>query len=100
MIWLHSEASWRMSLGFVVTLKAALLELDGSVGSPDTATKTQQRVRLERAVPHLPSPPEFASDLATVASAHMHTPMKSEEKFENESILDSELGSPIVDVSD
>ena len=81
-------------------MKAALRELDGSVVSPDEVTKTQQQVQLEKAAPCLPSPPEFALDLATVASVHMHTRMKSEEKLENESILDGELGNPIVDESD
>ena len=81
-------------------MKAALRELDGSVGSPDQATTPQQRVPLQKALPHLPSPPELPLELATVAWAHMHTPMRLEEKFENESILDSELGNPIVDESD
>ena len=81
-------------------MRAALRELDGSVGSPDQVTKMQRRVRLEKAAPHLPSLHEFQLDLATVASAHMHTPMKLEEKFENESVLDSELGNPIVDESE
>ena len=54
----------------------------------DLAT-TEQRVRLEKAVPHLPLPTEVPLDLA----------MKLEEKFENESILDSELGNPIVNES-
>ena len=38
-------------------MKAALQELDGTVRSPDPAMKTQQRARLDKAVPHLPSPP-------------------------------------------
>ena len=37
-------------------MKAAPRELDGSVGSPDKATKMQQRVRLNKAGPHLLSP--------------------------------------------
>ena len=93
-------------------MKAALRELNGSIGSPNQETKlqprvwsekaaphfpspgelplnsatTQQRVRLEKAVPQLPSPTEFPLDLA----------MKLEERFEN----DRELGNPIVDESD
>ena len=67
-------------------MKAALCELDGSVGGPDQATKTQQRVRLEKGGPHLPSPPEFRFDLA----------MKLEETFD----YDTELGNPIVDEND
>ena len=66
-------------------MKAALRELDGSVGSPDQVTKTPPRVWLEPAVPHLPSQSEVPLDLA----------MKLEETFEN----DSELGNPIVDES-
>ena len=81
-------------------MNAALQELDGSMGSPDRVTKTQQQVRLEKAAPHLPSPHEFPLDLATVALAHMHTPIKLEETVENESVLDSELGNCIVDESD
>ena len=93
-------------------MKAALQELDGSVGSPDQATKTQPRVRLEKAAPHLPSPSEFPLDLATMqrrvrlekAVPHLLSPsefpldlaMKLEERFENY----SELGNPIVDESD
>ena len=46
-------------------VKAALRELDGSVKSLDQATKTQPRVRSEKAAPHLPSPSEFPLDLAT-----------------------------------
>ena len=45
-------------------MKAALWELDGSVGSPDQATKTQPQVWLEKAAPHLPSTSEFPLDLA------------------------------------
>ena len=67
-------------------MKAALGELDWSVESPDPATKTQPRVLLEKAVPHLPSPSEFPLDSG----------MKLEETFEN----DSELGNPIVGESD
>ena len=81
-------------------MKAAPRELDGSVGSPDQATNTLQRVRLEKAMPHLPSAPAFPLDLATVASAHMHNQMKLEETIENESILDGELGNPFVDEID
>ena len=66
-------------------MKAALRELDGSVGSPDQATKTQPLVRLEKAAPQLPSPSEFPLDLA----------MKLEETFEK----NSELGNPVVDQS-
>ena len=40
-------------------MKASLRELDGSAGSPDQATKTQPRVRLDKVAPHLPSPSEF-----------------------------------------
>ena len=80
--------------------RAALRELDGSVGSPDPLTKTQQRVWLEKAALHLPCPHEFPLDLATGALGHTHTPMKLEEKFENGSFLESELGNPIVDESD
>ena len=90
-------------------MEATLRELDGSVGSSDQGMEekagphlpslpefpldlatTQQRVQLRKTVLHLPSPPEFRLDLA----------MKLEEKFENESILDSELGNTIVDESD
>ena len=46
----------------------------------------QQKVRLDKAAPHLPSATKFPFDLA----------MKLEERFEN----DSELGNPIVDESD
>ena len=46
-------------------MKAALRELDGSVGSPDQVTKTQPPVRLEKAAPHLPSPSESQLDLGT-----------------------------------
>ena len=81
-------------------MKAALRELDWSVGSPDQVTKTQQRVRLEKPQPQLPSPHEFPLDLATAALAHMHTPMTLEERFESESIFDSELGNPAVNESD
>ena len=81
-------------------MKAALRELDGSVRSPDQVTQPQQRVWLDKGAPHLPSSHEFPLDLATVASAHMHTPMKLEEAFENESVLESEWGNPIVDESD
>ena len=93
-------------------MKAALRELDGSVGSPDQGTKTQPRVRSEKAVPHLPSPSEFPFDLATTqpwlpfekALPHLPSPrefpldlaIKLEEHFEN----DSELGNPIVVQSD
>ena len=75
-------------------MKPALQELNGSVGSPDQVIKTQQGLRLEKAAPHLASPHEFSLDLRTVASAHMHTPMKLEERFENESVLDSDFGLP------
>ena len=51
-------------------------------------------------MPHLPPPPQVPLDLATVAAAHMHVPMKLEEKLEKDSILDSKLGNPIVDESD
>ena len=52
-------------------MEAALPELNGSVGSPDQATKTQKHVRLDKAAPHLaslhaphlPSPHEFPFDL-------------------------------------
>ena len=67
-------------------MKAALRELDGSVGSLDQGTKSQPRIQAEKAAPHLPSATEFPLDLS----------MKLEEKFEN----DSELGNPIVDESD
>ena len=46
-------------------MKAALRELDRSQGSPDQGTKSQPRVRLEKARPHLPSPSEFPLDFAT-----------------------------------
>ena len=46
-------------------LKAALRELDESLGSPDQGTKSQPRVRSEKATPHLPSPSEFPLDFAT-----------------------------------
>ena len=81
-------------------MSAALRELNRSVGSPDEVTKTQQRVQLEKAAPHLPSPHEFPLDLATVASAQMHISMKMREWFENDSVLDSDFGNPIVDDSD
>ena len=81
-------------------MKAALRELDGGLGSPDQVTKTQRRVRLEKATPHLSSPHDFPLDLATVASAHMHTPMTLLETLENEFVLNSELDTPIVDDSD
>ena len=93
-------------------MKAALRQLDGSVGSPDQGTKTQPRVWSEKAAPHLPSPSGFQVDSATTqqrvrlekAVAHLPSPsecpldlaMKLEERFEN----DSELGNPIVDDSD
>ena len=93
-------------------MKAALRHLDRSVGSPDQGTKSQPRIRLEKAAPHLPSPSEFPLDFATpqqrvrVDKAAPHLPsatefpldlaMKLEEKFEN----DGELGNPIVDESD
>ena len=93
-------------------MKAALRELDGSVGSPDQGTKSQPRIRSEKAAPHLPSPSEFPLGFATqqqrvrVDKAAPHLPsatefpldlaMKLEETFEN----DSELGNPIVDKSD
>ena len=93
-------------------MKAALRELDGSVGSPDQETKSQPRIRSEKAAPHLPFPSEFPLDFATpqqrvrVDKAAPHLPsatefpldlaMKLEERFEN----DSELGNPIVDESD
>ena len=93
-------------------MKAALRELDGSVGSPDQGTKSQPRIRLEKAAPHLPSKSEFPSDFATPqqrvrgdkAASHLPSAtdfpldlaMKHEEKFEN----DGELGNPIVDESD
>ena len=67
-------------------MKVPLQELDGSVGSPDQATKTQPRIRFEKAAPHLPSPGEFPLDLA----------MKLEERFEN----DSEFRNPVVDETD
>ena len=92
--------------------KAALRELDGSVGSPDQGTKTQPRVRSERAAPHLPSPSEFPLEFRTAQQRvrlekvvpRLPSPrefpldlaMKLEEKFEN----DSELGNLIVDESD
>ena len=90
-------------------MKAALRELDGSVGSPDQGRKLQPRVRSEKAAPHLPSPSEFPLDFATPqqrvrldkGAPHLPSPtefaldlaMKLEETFEN----DSELGNPIVD---
>ena len=93
-------------------MKAALRELDGSVGSPDQGTKSQPRVRSEKAAPHLPSQGEFLLDFATTqqrvrlekAAPHLPSPtqfpldlaMKLEEKFENY----SESGNPIVDESD
>ena len=93
-------------------MKAALRELDGSVGSPDQGTKSQPRIWSEKAAPHLPSPSEVPLDLATpqqwvsvdkaaphLASAtefRLDSAMKLEETFEN----DSELGNPIVDESD
>ena len=93
-------------------MKAALRELDGSVGSQDQGTKSQPRIQSEKAAPHLPSPSEFSMDFATpqqrvrVDKAAPHLPsatsfpldlaMKLEDKFEN----DSELGNPIVDESD
>ena len=83
-----------------------------SVGSPNQATKTQPRVRVQKAAPHLPSPPEFPLDSATTqqrvrlekAVPQLPHPgefplglaMKLEEKVGN----DSELGNPIVDESD
>ena len=51
-------------------------------------------------MPHLRPPPQVPLDLAMVASAHMHTPMKLEAKLEKDSILNSQLGNPIVDESD
>ena len=93
-------------------MKAALRELDGSVGSPDQGTKSQPRIRSEKAAPHLPPPSEFPLDFATpqqrvrVDKAAPHLPsatelpldlaMKLEERFEN----DSELAHPVVDESD
>ena len=93
-------------------MKAALRELDGSVGSPDQGTKSQPRVRSEKAAPHLPSSSEFPLDFATTqqrfrldkAAPHLPSPtefpldlaMKLEERFEN----DSELGNHIADESD
>ena len=90
-------------------MKAALRELDGSVGSPDQEMKSQPRIWSEKAAPHLPSPSECPLDIATpqqrvwVDKAAPHLPfatefpldlaMKLEETFEN----DSELGNPIVD---
>ena len=92
-------------------MKAAVHELDGSVGSPDQAKKTQQRVRLEKTGPHVPSPPEFPLPLATTqqrvrlkeAVPHLPSPrefpldlaMNLGENFEN----NSELGNPFVDES-
>ena len=46
-------------------MKAALRELDGSVGNLDQGKKPQPRVRLEKAAPHPPSPSQFPLDLAT-----------------------------------
>ena len=93
-------------------MKAAVRELDGSVGSPDQGTRSQPRIRSEKAAPHLPSPSEFPLDFAIpqqrvrVDKAAPHLPsatefsldlaMKLEGKFEN----DGELGNPIVDESD
>ena len=93
-------------------MKAALRELDGSPGGPDQGTKSQPRIRSEKAAPHLPSPSEFPLDFATpqqrirVDKAPPHLPsamefpldlaMKLGETFEK----DSELGNPIVDESD
>ena len=93
-------------------MKAVLRELDGSVGTPDQATKTQPWVRLEKAAPHLLSRSEFPLTLAATqqrvrlekAVHHLPSPgefpldlaMKLKERFEN----DSELGNPIVDESD
>ena len=93
-------------------MKAPLRELDGSVGSLDQGTKSQPRIRSEKAAPHLPSPSEFPFDFATpqqrvrvdkaapqllsATQFPLDLAMKLEEKFEN----DSELGNPIVDESD
>ena len=93
-------------------MKAALRELDGSVGSLDQATKTQPGVRLEKAAPQLPSPSEFPLDFTTTqqrvrlgkavprlpsrSKFPLDLAMKLEERFEN----DSESGNPIVDESD
>ena len=93
-------------------MKAALWELDGTVGSSDQGTRTQPRVRSEKAAPHLPSASEFPLGLAAAqqrirlekAVPHVPSPsefpldlaMKPEEKVDN----DSELGNPIVDESD
>ena len=93
-------------------MKGALRELDGSVGSPDQGKKSQPRVRLEKAAPHLPFPSEFPLDVATTqqrvrlekATPHLPSPtefplnlaMKLEENFES----NSELGNTIVDESD
>ena len=51
--------------GWKKDMKAALRALDGIVENPDQATKTQQRIQLEKAAPHLPFPPEFPLDFAT-----------------------------------
>ena len=93
-------------------MKAALRELDGSVGSLDQGTTSQPRVRSEKAAPHLLFPSEFPLDFATMqqrvrldkAPAHLPSAtefpsdlaMKLAETFEN----DSELGNPIMDESD
>ena len=74
-------------------MKAAPRELDGSVGSPDQVTKTQQLGRLEKAAPHLPSPHEFPLDLATVALDHMQTLMGLEEKFQKRKSPSSTVNS-------
>ena len=92
-------------------MKAALQELDGSIGSPDQGTKLQPRVWSEKAAPHLSSPSEFPIEMATAqqrvqlekAVPDLPSPsefpldlaMKVEERFEN----DSELGNHILDES-
>ena len=93
-------------------MKAALRELDGGGGSPDQGTKTQPRVRAEKAARHLNFRSEFPLELATAqqqvwsekALPHLPSPsefllhlaMKLEERFQN----DSEFCDPIVDESD
>ena len=42
MIWLHSEASWRMSLGFVVTGKMVTLKY------PCSSSNTKRKMQLQK----------------------------------------------------
>ena len=61
-------------------MKAALRELDGSVESPDPATKRQQPVRLDKAAPHLLSP--HAPHLPSPHEVPLDLAMKLEERLE------------------